>query len=355
MLTDGQGQSTSIQPSEVGSLGLRAGSENEILPMKTPTLRTVNTKESGFTLIELLVVIAIIAILAALLLPALQMAKQQAQGATCQSNLKQVTTGWSMYNGEFQLLPSSNSGDTITQLDPTGEYLGNNGEANDGWVLGRMDLAPSWTDNYEYTGSGLIKASVMYPYVNSAGVYRCPADISTAENGSAVAQNTGAYPYGNGSGNASPRVRSISMNAWMGPGNALGNAEQGYGSGTSTYQSLFNKLADILKPASSIVLMDENPSTINDGFWLNWSGPSVTDWTDIPATYHNRANGISFADGHADIHTWHDGSIMGQLPEYYDAGSGAQPQDKGKDLNWVQSHITYGTSGQTYNKFPYIP
>ena len=60
-------------------------------------LQPTSISKQGFTLIELLVVIAIIAILAALLLPALNTAKQKGQRAACFSNLRQVAISARLY------------------------------------------------------------------------------------------------------------------------------------------------------------------------------------------------------------------------------------------------------------------
>lgn len=65
-------------------------------------LITYNRRRSGFTLIELLVVIAIIAVLLAVLLPTLHKVKVITKRLTCQSNLKQIAVGWTMYLSDYE-------------------------------------------------------------------------------------------------------------------------------------------------------------------------------------------------------------------------------------------------------------
>jgi prepilin-type N-terminal cleavage/methylation domain-containing protein len=281
------------------------------------TKRTIQTRNcqhrqyrNGFTLIELLVVIAIIAILAGLLLPALAKAKQKAQGIMCMNNHKQLALAWRMYaDDNADRIPYAYAPDFP---DPNAQYA---------WVTGVVDFGgpAAWDINNNITRSPL------WPYCGKqAAIWRCPADKATVKNNK---------------GELVPRVRSMSMNIWVG-----GN--QGTPGGWTAENppwKVYLKTGDMLNPgpANTWLLLDERQDSINDGFFVVWMDGypnlATTKMVDFPASYHNKAGGFSFGDGHSEIKRWQDPRTTPPITTMLTLNV-SMPNNR--DVQWMQDRST---------------
>jgi prepilin-type processing-associated H-X9-DG protein len=97
-----------------------------------------------------------------------------------------------------------------------------------------------------------------------------------------------------------------------------------------------------VNPVKTWVFIDEHPDSINDAACaVEMALPNATSARiiDYPASFHNGASGLSFADGHAEIHRWRGSKIKPpvtgqQIQLVVDAG------DSVKDIIWWSSVTT---------------
>ena len=141
--------------------------EDDTTPDHYPHMSRVSqspAQHRAFTLIELLVVIAIIAILAAMLLPALNNAKNRAQQATDLNNQKQILLAANMYSGDAnEVLPGNGWGTT----DPC-------------WAHGaNLPVGPAYGNAFYTVLSNQInycRQGQLFPFLKTEKVFMCPAD-----------------------------------------------------------------------------------------------------------------------------------------------------------------------------------
>jgi prepilin-type N-terminal cleavage/methylation domain-containing protein/prepilin-type processing-associated H-X9-DG protein len=145
----------------------------------------------GFTLVELLVVIAIIGILVALLLPAIQAARESARRAQCVNNLKQLGIAFQNYHDTYKLLP-----------------VGNYSCCNGTWQMSILAFLEEQQlgDLYVWRPKGNSFTTATYHYYEKVNlpvttkripVLTCPSDQPAAEEGSGITNHNYVVNYGN--------------------------------------------------------------------------------------------------------------------------------------------------------------
>ncbi len=276
----------------------------------------------AFTLIELLVVIAVIAILMAILMPALNRAREQGKWIACEGNLKTLTLAWLMYAVE-------NDGRIVNGAG--GFHYTQGGMTYDGTASGIVERAwvgKGWGANWDSPNAadtGLTDAQkkqaiyegALWPVAHEEGCYRCP----TGRRGEFVTYSIVDAMNGLYAGRGGVVVNE--------------NVNHPYAVGQRVGKTVLwiKRQSEITSPAPAarMVFIDEGAMT-PDSFAVHYNaGP----WWDDPPVRHGDGTTVSWADGHVSYLKWKAAETIeyGRRYQDYYGGGGFMPQT---DEGWQE-------------------
>ena len=282
--------------------------------------RSKEQETGAFTVIELLVVFFILSILAIFFLPVVNPQPQPAYGTHCLNNGKQLALAMHMYADDNRnFFPPS-----IRDGRPVFEHSS--------WI-GGDDASISPTDLANLLDTN---RSRLTPYLaHSPNVWKCSLDKG-------VVSGTGLRS------GKQPRIRSYGVNTAVGtkPGSnepvdapgldypVTNSADDGPWRTYATTSSIIDPV-----PAKLWLFAEEAEADYNLVEFLVSMRRQPTVMRSWPGTHHNFAGMLAFADGHSEVHKWHD-PRTGKVKLDWNQIASIQGGPDNADIAWLQERTS---------------